>query len=259
MPQIIRHAGTAAAVLALITAASTSGAAHADGGGKGGGYSFNSATGIKPGAAVQQELTVGDLLFWKIVLRPGQRLDVQTSVEVPGGYNPGPSPHYERLGVRIYDAVRQPMLCDGASDGTEMIYAGHATAESGGRFTAKCTIGTVDYKPIEQAGTYYVQAGIGGATLTRGTALPLTITATTGTGVTPKANEDWTPGSPADGTPGQQPADTPEPSPSASVDMSATESVATASQVPPWMLLVGALLVGSAAALGTTVFRRARR
>ncbi|WP_329453478.1 hypothetical protein OG894_43795 (plasmid) [Streptomyces sp. NBC_01724] len=263
MTQIIRRAVAAVAFLVtFFTVASAGSVAHADGG-PDGGYSFNSGPEIKPGAVLQQELTVGDFPFWKITLKTGQRLDVKVSVDVPAGYNPGPSPHYERLGARVYDAVRQPIHCDGGSGGTEMIYVGHPTAKSGGRFTAVCTIGTLDYNTVELAGTYYIQAGIGGSTLTQGTTLPLTVTVTTGTGISPPPAEKWTAGTPVNSTQGKpdQQSDTVSPTqgPAPAVSTDDTEISAATSGLPPWTLLMGALVAGAASALAFAQLRRARR
>ncbi|MFF1922010.1 hypothetical protein ACFVW8_15735 [Streptomyces sp. NPDC058221] len=230
---------TAAAFAVLLT----TGTAHAaDTTGTAGGYSFNSSTPLD--RSVKRDLTVGDFHFWKISLKAGQRLDVKVSVQVPGGYDPGPSPHYERLGVRIYDPTRQPFLCDGSSDGTEMIYRGHATAQSGGTFSADCTIGTADYKAIARAGTYYVQAGIGGATRTKGDVLPLTVAARTGTGVAPRPAESWDPGTPA----GHIPAEKPTKADSGRATDSSPTAATASSGLPPWAL-PGALAGGAIAAL----------
>ncbi|MFD0020075.1 hypothetical protein [Streptomyces sp. NPDC058382] len=200
---------------------------------------------------MKRDLTVGDFHFWKINLKAGQRLDVKVSVQVPGGYDPGP--HYERLGVRIYDPTRQPFLCEGGSDGTEVIYRGHATAQSGGTFSADCMIGTADYKAIERAGTYYVQVGIGGATQTKGDTLPLTVSAHTGTGVAPQPTESWDTGTPA----GHVPA---EPKPTKADSDRATHSSPTAaaasSGLPPWAL-PGALAGGVIVALAHSAPRAA--
>ncbi|MCX4451445.1 hypothetical protein ACIOEZ_33280 [Streptomyces sp. NPDC087866] len=243
---------------ALMTTAAFSliavGTANAAGGdtGSAGGYSFNSSTPLDGDA--QRQLTVGDFHFWKINLKPGQRLDIKASVEVPGGYDPGPSPHYERLGVRVYDPTRQPILCDGGSGGTEMIYRGHATARSGGTFTAECTVGTVDYKPIERAGTYYVQVGIGGAARTKGDTLPLTVSAVTGPGVAPRPAESWNPGTPA----GAVPAET-KPAAAATPPATATDAApaaaATSTGLPPWAM-PGVLAGGVIAALALGAARR---
>ncbi|MGZ2360002.1 hypothetical protein LRE75_25490 [Streptomyces sp. 372A] len=245
---------------ALMTAAAfgflaTGPANAADGDtGSAGGYSFNSSTPLAGGA--QRQLTVGDFPIWRITLKPGQRLDIKASVEVPGGYDPGPSPHYERLGVRIYDPTRRPLLCDGSSDGTEMIYRGHATALSGGTFTAECTVGTVDYKPIERAGTYYVQVGIGGATRTKGDTLPLTVSAGTGTGVTPRPAESWNPGTPAGAVPAEpKPAAATTPPAAATDTAPAAAAAATSTGLPPWAM-PGALVGGAVAALALGAVRR---
>ncbi|WP_331720402.1 hypothetical protein [Streptomyces sp. NBC_00209] len=242
---------------ALMTAAAfgflATGTANAADGDTGspGGYSFNSSTPLDKGA--QRQLTVGDFHFWKITLKPGQRLDVKASVEVPGGYDPGPSPHYERLGVRIYDPTRRPILCDGGSGGTEMIYRGHATARSGGTFTAECTVGTVDYKPIERAGTYYVQVGIGGATRTKGDTLPLTVSAGTGTGVTPRPADSWNPGTPAGAVPAEPKPATVSTPPGPATDTAT--AAATSEGLPPWAM-PGALVGGVIAALALGAARR---
>ncbi|MGC4951370.1 hypothetical protein ACLQ2N_35030 [Streptomyces sp. DT224] len=246
---------------ALMTTAAfgllAAGTAHAADGatGSAGGYSFNSSTPLDEGA--QRRLTVGDFHFWKITLKPGQRLDVKASVEVPGGYDPGPSPHYERLGVRIYDPTRRPILCDGSSNGTEMIYRGHATARSGGTFTAECTVGTVDYKPVERAGTYYVQVGIGGATQTKGDTLPLTVSAATGTGVTPRPVASWKPGTPAGAVPAEpEPAAaTTPPETAADPDPDPAAAAAAGKGLPPWAL-PAALAGGVVAALALGAVRR---
>lgn len=225
--------------------------------GSAGGYSFNSSTPLGDGA--QRQLTVGDFHFWKITLKPGRRLDVKASVEVPGGYDPGPSPHYERLGVRIYDPTRRPLLCDGGSDGIELIYRGHATARSGGTFTTACTVGTVDYKPIERAGTYYVQVGIGGATRTKGDTLPLTVTAATGTGVEPRPAESWKPGTPAGAVPAEpKPTATSAPPGTAADPDPAPDPAAAAAAstgLPPWAM-PAALTGGVIAALALGAIRR---
>lgn len=231
---------TTAAAAALLT----TGTAHAADTGSAGGYSFNNSTPL--GERTTRDLTVGDFHFWKINLKPGQRLDIKVPVEVPGGYDPGPSPHYERLGVRIYDPTRQPFLCDG-SDGTEMIYRGHATAKSGGIFTATCTVGTLGYKAIEQAGTYYVQAGIGGATRTKGDTLPLTVSARTGPGVAPQPAESWDPGTPAGAAPAEQKPTTAATSRGRTTN-DATPAAAESSGPSSWAL-PGALAGGVIAAL----------
>ncbi|MDP5317333.1 hypothetical protein [Streptomyces poriferorum] len=245
----VRTALMTTAAFSLL-AAGTANAADGDTG-SAGGYSFNSSTPLDGGA--QRQLTVGDFHFWKITLKPGQRLDIKASVGVPGGYDPGPSPHYERLGVRVYDPTRQPILCDGGSDGTEMIYRGHATAQSGGTFTAECTVGTVDYKPIKRAGTYYVQVGIGGATQTRGDTLPLTVSASTGTGVAPRPAESWNPGTPAGAVPAERkPTTAATPPAAANADPA---GAATSTGLPPWAM-PGALAGGVIAALALVAARR---
>lgn len=259
MTRTIRRTASAGLFLAtLLGAAATGTAAHADSGPEGG-HSFNTGPQIRTGAHLQQELTVGDFPFWRITLKRGQRLTVRASVDVPGGYNPGASPHYERLGVRVYDSVRQPVRCEG-SDGTEMIYAGHSTARSGGRFSTGCTVGTAEFGAIEQPGTYYIQAGIGGSTLTRGTALPLSVTVTTGTGATPRPAEKWEPGEPAGTSRDKQSAlkASPTPGPSTASSTDTTELAAAEDRSRSWPLPVGAVLAGAVVALTVTQLRRGR-
>ncbi|RPK32440.1 hypothetical protein EES39_38800 [Streptomyces sp. ADI92-24] len=245
---------TTLATTAAFAALLSTGSVHAaDDTGTAGGYSFNSSTRID--GTAKRQLTVGDFHIWKITLKPGQRLDVKASVEVPGGYDPGPSPHYERLGVRVYDPTRQPILCDG-SDGTELIYRGHATAKSGGIFTATCTVGTLAYKAIEQAGTYYVQAGIGGATQTKGDTLPLTVSARTGPGVAPQPAESWDPGTPAGTVPDEEKPTAAPANPGRAQDTQ--HATAASSELSPWAF-IGALAAGVAAALALSiVWRRTR-
>lgn len=274
MTQTLRRTAAATLFLATVLGAASLGTTAHAATGPAGGHSFNTGVEIRAGARLQQQLTVGDFLFWRITLKRGQRLTVQASVDVPGGYNPGASPHYERLGVRIYDTVRRPLLCD-RTDGTEMIYAGHATAESGGRFTARCTVGTLDYQATDQAGTYYVQAGIGGATLTRGTALPLTVTVATGTGATPRPVEKWDPGTPAGKVPSTRPpAASPSSASSSAASSSSAEAAAPApfrsaakdrsalaadsDRFPSWLLVTGALVAGAVIMLAFGRLRRQR-
>ncbi|MEV0220760.1 hypothetical protein [Streptomyces sp. NPDC050704] len=122
------------------------------------------------------------MLFWRIDLKPGQRIKVQAAVTIPAGYNTGTS--YERLGVALYDPIRHPARCPG-DDPLTAIDTRHALARSGGTYRAHCSVGNVADRDraVRLAGTYYVQVGIGRSTVNRGTMLPLQLTIEVGDGV----------------------------------------------------------------------------
>ncbi|MFD5750677.1 hypothetical protein [Streptomyces sp. NPDC127033] len=254
MNRRVTHAALALAVIALAGLAATTTASASQPSAQGpGGYSFNSATPATPGTTLHRNLIVGDFLFWRISLRPGQRLTVRTTVTVPAAYNPGPSPHYERLGTRIYNPVRQPVLCDEPTQGLELIYRGHATAKSGGPFHNSCSAASKS-RPLETAGTHYVQVGIGDATLTRGTTLPLTVEITTGPGVPARTTAPWHPGTPSV-PPSQQTLPRPDPSPASNSTSPAADSATP--ETPNWALAAAAL--GAGASIGIVIAVRRRR
>lgn len=92
MTRVIRRTASSVLCLATLFGAAAWGTATHAAGGPAGGHSFNTGPQIRNGAHLEQELTVGDFEFWRITLKHGQRLMVQASVEVPGGYDPGASP-----------------------------------------------------------------------------------------------------------------------------------------------------------------------
>lgn len=162
------------------------------------GHSFNSATPLSPGTTTRQ-LTVGDLYFYRIDLKPGQRLQATATITVPRGYAPGePSTEFFRIG--IHDPLRNGLLCKKDRD-REMLYRGRTVAKNGGDVTVECSIGTPgEDDAVDTAGAYYLQLGIGRpGDLSKGTTLPLRLTVATGTGIAPEKPEPFDPGTPAPG------------------------------------------------------------
>ncbi|MER5227707.1 hypothetical protein [Streptomyces flaveus] len=207
------------------------------------GHSFNSATEISGGAVVKRELAVGDMLFWRLDLQPGQSIDVQASVTVPAGYDTGR--RYERLGVAVYDPVRQPVWCKG-DDHLAAIDTRHAMARIGGTFRADCSLGNLADRDnaVQMAGTYYVQVGVGLSTVNRGTMLPMQLTIEVGNGVAAEPE-----GSASAGIPPPDAAP-----PAVGTSSPAAQATALPAQEPAGHTLPGPLfLTGAAATLGAAL------
>lgn len=160
------------------------------------GHSFNSAITLGPGTTAR-ELTVGDLYFYRVDLKPGQRLQSTATITVPRGYAPGePSTEFFRIG--IHDPLRNGLLCKKDTDRV-MLYRGRTVAKTGGDVTVECSIGTPgEDDAVDIAGSYYLQVGIGRpGDLSKGTLVPLRLTVDIGRGIAPEAAEPFAPGAPA--------------------------------------------------------------
>ncbi|WP_160159844.1 VWA domain-containing protein [Streptomyces sp. WAC05374] len=123
-----------------------------------GGFSFNSATPIGPGTH-RQSIAVGEAPFWRVELKPGQKLTVKGSVDIPDGF---PDSGTTGWGVTLYNAQRQETQCN--DNGVTELFAGRT-----GRIERVCgpweiterdDAGNADPKGYDVPGTYYIQAQV---------------------------------------------------------------------------------------------------
>ncbi|MFD6335282.1 hypothetical protein ACFWGI_37670 [Streptomyces niveus] len=222
--------------------------------GPGTGHSFNTAIALSPGTITRQ-LTVGDLYFYRVDLKPGQRLQATATITIPRGYAPGdPTTEFMRIG--IHNPLRNGLLCKKDTD-REMLYSGRTVAKNGGDVTVECSIGTPgEDDAVDTAGSHYVQLGIGRpGNLSKGTTLPLRLTVAIGTGIAPQPSEPFTPGTPSPGaaTPSADPNDSGDPA-----GASATGSE-RADGIPRWALPMAAVLSAAATVMILAAFSHRRK
>lgn len=160
------------------------------------GYSFNTATPLRLSShrvTIRRTLVVGERYFYAIHATAGQVITADATVILPPHYDPGPSPRTERLGVQLYNRVRQPGNC--GDGGTVAVYDGLDTATHGGPVTARCTIDDhTSGSALRPGSTYYVQTGVGNAAQT-GSTLPFALTVTMHTSPASTASPTYSPGS----------------------------------------------------------------
>ncbi|NGO75756.1 hypothetical protein G6045_08725 [Streptomyces sp. YC504] len=212
------------------------------------GHSFKEATAITAGSTVKQELVVGDMLLWRIDLEPGQKLAVEARTTTPAGYGEGGA--LEAFGIQIYDPVRQALHCGG--DRNTAIHSSVGKGRDGSTLVADCSVGDpADNrdKPVELAGTYYVQVAMGKVADSRGTVLPIELSVNTGEGIAPTPTPAFNPGTPKEAAAptGSSRADAAPPAESEKPAAQAPTSNAFASTtIPSWAWLVGAATLAAA-------------
>ncbi|MFG2334665.1 hypothetical protein ACGFMM_34380 [Streptomyces sp. NPDC048604] len=81
-----------------------------------GGFSFNSATPIGPGTH-RQSIAVGEAPFWRVELKPGQKLTVKAGVDIPADF---PKSATTGWSVDLYNAQRESTQCNDDHDSTEL-------------------------------------------------------------------------------------------------------------------------------------------
>ncbi|WP_406286526.1 hypothetical protein [Streptomyces sp. NBC_00209] len=124
-----------------------------------GGFSFNGATPIGPGTH-RQSITVGEAPFWRVELKPGQRLTVKAGVDIPGDF---PQATTAGLALTVYNARRTSTLCNEDQRLTELFAGrtGHIERVCGPWEITEPS-GTTGGDPdgYDVPGTYYVQAQV---------------------------------------------------------------------------------------------------
>ncbi|MFG2332838.1 VWA domain-containing protein [Streptomyces sp. NPDC048604] len=124
-----------------------------------GGFSFNSATPIGPGTH-RQSIAVGEAPFWRVELKPGQKLTVKAGVDIPADF---PKSATTGWSVDLYNAQRESTQCNDDHDSTEL-FAGRT-----GRIERACGPWEIteqdsgkspDSKGYDVPGTYYIQAQV---------------------------------------------------------------------------------------------------
>ncbi|MFF7245469.1 hypothetical protein ACFZBU_16370 [Embleya sp. NPDC008237] len=172
MNGVMRVRGALAAVAAVLAVpavgvVAATPAAAADGPS---GFSFNSAGEIGPGVH-RESMVVGDFLFWRVFVQPGQKLSIKGSVDIPTDF-----PHKQgpRFVLNLYNPLREaiPLL----DNPTNQILPGttHFEATSGAWTVGDGkkyenfdgTKGSFkEFKDDKYAlrGSYYIQMSISGA------------------------------------------------------------------------------------------------
>ncbi|UGQ11316.1 VWA domain-containing protein [Yinghuangia sp. ASG 101] len=122
-----------------------------------GGFSFNSATPIAPGA-YRQSIAVGEAPFWRVDLKAGQQLTVTAGVEIPADFPNGTATGWT---VNVYNATRELTKCNAVDSRVTKLFTRQT-----GRFEWVCgpwqvakpeDAGGLDPKGYAVPGTYYIQ------------------------------------------------------------------------------------------------------
>ncbi|MYS87363.1 hypothetical protein [Embleya scabrispora] len=134
------------------------------------GFSFNSAGEIGPGIH-RESMVVGDFLFWRVFVQPGQKLSIKGSVDIPADF-----PHKQgpRFVLNLYNPLREaiPLLDNPTNQlvpGTTHFEAtsGAWTVGDGKKYeNFDGTRGSFkEFKDDKYAlrGSYYIQMSISGA------------------------------------------------------------------------------------------------
>ncbi|WP_406299991.1 hypothetical protein OG948_32985 [Embleya sp. NBC_00888] len=134
------------------------------------GFSFNSAGEVGPGV-YRESMVVGDFLFWRVYMQPGQKLSIKGSVDIPADfpYKQGP-----RFVMNLYNPLREaiPLLDNPTNQlvpGTAHLEAtsGAWTVGDGKKYeNFDGTKGSFkEFKDDKYAlrGSYYIQMSITGA------------------------------------------------------------------------------------------------
>ncbi|WP_406290258.1 hypothetical protein [Embleya sp. NBC_00896] len=234
------------------------------------GFSFNSAGEIGPGVH-RESMVVGDFLFWRVFVQPGQKLSIKGSVDIPADfpYKQGP-----RFIVNLYNPLREaiPLLNNPTNQlvpGTTHLEAssGAWTVGDGKKYeNFDGTKGSFkEFKDDKYAlrGSYYIQMSISGAEgPQRGIVVPIKLEVSVEGTVVQRPDQPAGPEEaprPAEGTvPGAPPARTETPvrgtAPAAAgADGRDTSSVASDWGVPGGGAVLAFLL---AAGLGYALRRR---
>ncbi|WP_199550180.1 hypothetical protein [Streptomyces sp. N35] len=248
------------ALLSGLLALGLSSPASAEDGTNTDGHSFKDATAITAGSTVKQELVVGDMLLWRIDLEPGQKLNVEARTTTPAGYGDGGG--LEAFGIQIYDPVRQAMHC--AGDRNTAMHSSVGKGRDGSTLVADCSVGDpADRrdKPVELAGTYYVQVAMGKVADSRGTVLPIELSVNTGEGITPAPKPAFDPGTPKEAadTEGDARGDAaPPPDNGEPASQEPTSNASASTAIPNWAWLAGAAVLAGALLLPLLGGRRRR-
>lgn len=158
-------AGTVLAALAMTAVAAAPAAADNPSG-----FSFNSAGEVGPGIH-RESMVVGDFLFWRVFVQPGQKLSIKGSVDIPADF-----PHKQgpRFILNLYNPLREaiPLLDNPTNQlvpGTTHFEAtsGAWTVGDGKKYeNFDGTKGSFkEFKDDKYAlrGSYYIQMSIAGA------------------------------------------------------------------------------------------------
>ncbi|MET7299615.1 hypothetical protein [Embleya sp. NPDC005575] len=134
------------------------------------GFSFNSAGEIGPGVH-RESMVVGDFLFWRVFVQPGQKLSIKGSVDIPADF---PDKQGPRFILNLYNPLREAIpLSDNPTNqlvpGTTHFEAtsGAWTVGDGKKYeNFDGTRGSFkEFKDDKYAlrGSYYIQMSITGA------------------------------------------------------------------------------------------------
>ncbi|GAB3403804.1 hypothetical protein [Flindersiella endophytica] len=163
-----------------------------------GGYSFNDATRLTGPATIKQDLVVGETLFWRIDLKPGQTLKLTSTTAFGADYQPDLNLVVQSHLLTIYGPNRKAATCLGGGQSSV------SQADITGTVELTCDSGLIGDGTSDdewsQPGTYYFTvATTRPAENVRGLVKPLTLNVEVEGEPRPAATLDFDPGEPVDG------------------------------------------------------------
>jgi hypothetical protein len=163
-----------------------------------GGYSFNNATPLTGPTTIRQDLVVGETLFWRIDLKPGQTLKLTSTTAFGAAYRPDLSLVVQSHLLTIYGPSREVASCLG--DGQSSVSQDDIT----GTVELTCDSGLIGDGTSDdewsRPGTYYFSvATTRPAENVRGLVKPLTLNVEVEGEPRPAATLDYDPGEPVEG------------------------------------------------------------
>lgn len=163
-----------------------------------GGHSFNDATRLTGPTTIRQDLVVGETLFWRTDLKPGQTLKLTSTTAFGADYRPDLSLVVQSHQLNIYTPDREVASCLGG--GQSSVNQDDIT----GTIELTCDSGLIGDGTSDdewsRPGTYYFTVAITRpAENVRGLVKPLTLTVEIEGTPRPAATLDYDPGEPVEG------------------------------------------------------------